>query len=436
MSAHAASSHLHDAHSHTDLSHHPALRESNISLSGAGSLSGLLLALAIGGVGVTIAGALVGPGGLHAKASFQAAAMGGLAICLGGMFFTLVMHLVAAGWSVPLRRQMENLAFFTPVMLLVASIVPILDFVQGGRLYLWMSEGYATSYLLEKKRSFFFGGKESTVPVFFFLRLMIYLLVWSLIAYRLAGLSRQQDLTGDKWLTNKARFTSAWGMLLFALTTAFAAFDLLMSIDFRFFSTMWGVYYFAGAAFSAAASVVLITALLRRAGKLEGLVTPEHFHDAGKLMFSFTVFWAYIAFSQYFLIWYANLPEETAWYLVRKQDGWQFFFYLLCFGHFIAPFLVLIFRGVKRSHNALILVALWMLFIHFVDMFWIVRPMVTTREGAESISAFTGLWVDAAAMLGVLGFLGFLVARRVAAVPLIPTKDPRLSEALHHKNYV
>ncbi len=422
--------HGHDSPAPDDLAGSPLLRDSNVRLSGSGGPSMLFAVMAGAGIAATVASAFMSTGRLHAIASFQAAAMGGLAICLGGMFFTLVMHLMAAGWSVTLRRQLENLAMLAPIMLIVASIVPLYDLFLGhGLLYTWMNPEYASSMLLHEKAPFL-------NPSFFLVRLMIYFTLWTIIAWKLNSYSLRQDTTGDKWLTNKARFTSSWGMLVFALSTAFAAFDLLMSMDFRFFSTMWGVYYFAGAGFSSIATLVIIAASLRRAGKLEGLVTSEHFHDTGKLCFTFTVFWAYIAFSQYFLIWYSNIPEETAWFLVRKENGWQYVFYLLAFGHFIAPFLVLLFRSVKRNPNLLILVALWMIFIQFTDMFFIVRPMVTTRVGADGISPLSGIWVDIAASLGVIGLLGFLICRRVASVPLIPLRDPRLPEAMHHKNYV
>ncbi|MBS0190410.1 MAG: hypothetical protein U0573_14085 [Phycisphaerales bacterium] len=421
--------HAHDSHHAPDYSHDPRFRESNIRASG-GSLSMLCLVVAVLGIGATVAAAFAGPGKVHAMASFQAAAMGGLAICLGGMFFTLVMHLMAAGWSVTLRRQLENMMVLAPIMLIVASVVPLYDlFVGHGLLYTWMSPEFSGNVLLQKKAAFL-------NPSFFCVRLMIYFTLWSIIAWKMNGYSVRQDQTGDKWLTAQARFSSAWAMLVFALSTAFCAFDLLMSLDFRFFSTMWGVYYFAATAFSSVAFLVLIVASLRRVGKLEGLVNSEHFHDTGKLMFTFTVFWAYIAFSQYFLIWYSNIPEETAWFLVRKQHGWQYVFYLLCFGHFIAPFLILLFRSVKRSYHALMLIAVWMIFINFTDMFFIVRPMVTTRDTVGETSPMSGLWVDFAAALGVLGLLGFLVIRRMAKLPLVPTKDPRLPEALHHANYV
>ncbi len=432
MSAHAV--HAHEGHSgghSSDLANHPLLADSNVRLNGSGTgLSMLFLVMGIAGVAATVGAAFTSAGKLHAMASFQLAAMGALAICLGGMFFTLVMHLTAAGWSVTLRRIMEQMATLAPVMLIIAAIVPVTDLlVTKGLLYTWMNPGYETNYLLGKKAGFLNPG-------FFLIRLGVYFLAWTLISLRLKGLSVSQDRSGDKWLTNKARFTSAWGMLVFALTTAFASFDLLMSMDFRFFSTMWGVYFFAGAAFSSAATIALVASSLLRAGKLQGLVTSEHFHDLGKLMFSFTVFWSYIAFSQYFLIWYSNIPEETIWFTARKQHGWENVFYLLCFGHFIAPFLVLVFRDVKRSSNALILVGLWMLFIHFADMFFIVRPMVTTRPDAASLSPFTNIWVDIAAVLGLVGVLGFALTRMLATAALVPIRDPRLPEALEHKNYV
>jgi hypothetical protein len=285
-----------------------------------------------------------------------------------------------------------------------------------------MSVDPAADELLNHKRAFL------NIPVFVG-SVVFYGLVWFYLSRRLNTLSRTQDQTGDRWLTNKAKFTSAWGLLAFGLTCAFASFHLVKALDYHWFSTMFGVYFFAGNMISSLALMALLFALIRGSGKLEGLVTSEHFHDLGKLMLGFTVFWAYIAFSQYFLIWYANLPEETGWFRIRSVHGWETFGTILMFGHFIAPFLVLLFRGTKRSPFLLATVAIWLIAMHAIDVFWQIRPIVYPDKMGLS-------WVDLAGLLGPLALFFGLLLKKVGQGPLIPIKDPRLTEALEHKNYV
>jgi hypothetical protein len=248
--------------------------------------------------------------------------------------------------------------------------------------------------------------------MFFTIRAAVYFLLWTYLSQRLFGYSKEQDGTGNKWLSNKARFTSSWGMPLFALSTAFAAFDWLMSMDYRFFSTMWGVYFFAGAVFSSVPLVVIMLTLLRARGKLKGLVTEEHLHDMGKLMFAFTVFWAYIGFGQYFLIWYAQIPEETSFFLARKTGGWETLSKFLVIGHFALPFYVLLWRFMRRSFTLLSIMAVWAILLEVVDIYWIVRPFVYAADPTDKVH-LGGLWLDIAGIIGPLAIFLGLVAWRV-----------------------
>jgi divalent metal cation (Fe/Co/Zn/Cd) transporter len=180
--------------------------------------------------------------------------------------------------------------------------------------------------------------------------------------------------------------------------------------------------------------------MLRDKGKLKGVLTEEHFHDLGKLVFSFSVFWAYIAFSQYFLIWYSNIPEETAWFLIRRQGMWNYVFIFLCLGHFVLPFLFLLSRHVKRNPRLLATAAALLLFVHAIDIFFIVRPMVTIDSPAllkAGLEASTDrFWIDGCALVGAFGIFFAFLLRRIASRPLVPLADPRTGEALEHKNYV
>jgi len=404
------------------------LSDANIMPQGFGrGLSALLLVLGVLGlVGAGVAWGKVGSA--HVLAALHIGAMGSLAISLGALFLVMASHLTGAGWNVTLRRQMENIASLVWVPGILILAILLTDNLLGGVLFKWMNREVVAGDVLYQKKAGFLN------PVFFFLRAALYVFVWFILSYFMRRYSTEQDATGDKWLSNRARFTSSWGMLIFALTTAFAGFDWLMAIDYRYFSTMWGVYFFAGAVGSGIATTILILAALRAKGKLEGLVTSEHAHDLGKLLFAFIVFWAYIAFSQYFLTWYANIPEETAFFNARKVHGWQYLFLALCFGHFVIPFYLMLWRLVRRSFALLAFFGIWTLIMQLADLYWIIRPQLYAQ--ATDPLRLDLLWVDLAGILGVVFVFFGLLLRRVGSGVLIPTRDPRLPEAIAHKNYV
>jgi len=349
-----------------------------------------------------------------------------IGLMLGCLGLVLMMRATQAGWVVTARRQMENVASVLPLSLLL--LAPLV--LSGHNIWHWMDPG-AREHMAPAKLQYLNTG-------FFWGRIAVYVAIWSLLGLRMYSLSRRQDVTGDKGLTVLAQRDSAWGLLAFGLTTAFAAFDLSMSLDYHWFSTMFGVYFFAGNMVGGVALVVLILCVLRGAGVLKGLITPEHFHDLGKLLLAFTIFWAYIGFSQYFLIWYANIPEETAWMLARGHGGWENVGKLMMFGHFILPFVILLFRKVKTTPGLLALFAIWQIAMCCVDVFWQVRPVLTIGHGTDPVASthFTFAWVDVTGLLGPLLLMLGLVVWRIRSSPLIPIKDPRLAEALNHKNYV
>jgi hypothetical protein len=437
--SHAAAAHHGDQHGHdAHHGHHggPDLKvlfaRENIYLpDGAGKGVSTVL-LGVGGlcVALTVAGAVV-HGPKHALAAYLVGVMSVLAMSLGAMFFVMSQHLINAGWSVTIRRQAENIMSLLPfaIALLIPYLVAQLLLPDDMKLMQWMRSDMKGDYLLQKKAAYL------NEP-FFVVRAVIYFGLWLYLSQRLWSHSVTQDRTGDRTETVKARRMCTWGMFAFALSVAFASFDWLMSLDFRFFSTMWPVYFFAGSAFSSVAVMAVIIAVLRTMGRLTGVVTKEHSHDLGKLMFSFSVFWAYIAFSQYFLIWYSNIPEETAYYLRRRENGWEILSALLCFGHFVVPFLILLLRKVKQSSLALAGVGLWMILMHVLDVFWVIRPMVYASVPADQIPSGITIWLDLVAITGVLVIFAGLLIRKVASGVLIPLNDPRQDEALTHKNYV
>lgn len=412
---------------------HPAMRRDNIHLprSGGDNISRVLLGAGVAGVGAVLLAPLTEVvSARHALMALLVGIGATLAISLGAMLFVMIFHLTMAGWCSTIRRQFENLmaVMWVPAGLLAVFLGVV--WAMGGLPHSWMDPHLtAGDPLFEHKHIYF-------EPWFVALRLALYTAVIGGLAVRLWRLSRLQDRTGDRWLTNRLRDMSSWGLVLTALAMTFFAIDWLKAItDYHFFSTMWGVYYFAGSAYSSLPLVVIVLTALRARGRLEGVVTEEHFHDLGKLMFGFTVFWAYIAFGQYFLIWYANLPEETAWFLHRKTDAWAGWSVFLATGHFIVPFFVLLFRAVRRNPRWLSAIGAWMLLMHVVDVYWVVRPAVDLGEGHPA-----GLWgpvVDVAAVAGVLAlYLGALIRFHIARGPLVPLHDPRLPEGLRHKNYI
>jgi hypothetical protein len=444
MSAHAHD-HSHDhGHGHADShGHHVDLSESNTSMPAGWGKTASLGLLALGAIlsiatlvpvftGMSSTAEDVVKAAKHAMASYHTGFVIMLGLTLGPLGLVLVLNLVKAGWAITIRRQLENMASLVPVavVLLVPTIVATM--IKPDILFKWMSADPAIrgDALLQAKSPFL-------NPAFFYIRLAIYFVVWIYLATRLNRLSREQDATGNKQLTVQAGLTSAWGILAFALSVAFVSFDLVKSLDYHWFSTMFGVYFFAGNMVTGIAVLVLTLAVIRSTGRLNGLVTAEHMHDVGKLMLGFTVFWAYVTFSQYFLIWYANIPEETAWYMTRAAGGWEIFGPVLILGHFIVPFLILLWRGSKRTMGIISAVALLLVVMHCLDMFYCIRPNIYMTFGEGVVKGKLGFnWVDITGILGpVLIFVGLLV-RKVGSGPLIPLKDPRLAEAIAHKNYV
>ena len=408
-------------HSHGVGADHPALRSSNISMApGAGTgLKSAFIGLGVLGLAVVAIGWF--KDSTHALASLHVGVITAITICLGATFFVLIFNLVNAGWVSTFKRQYENLMSLLPIVSLLMIPVFVLDYLKGGALFTWMSSAAHGDVILEKKAGFL-------NPMFFYARSAFYILLWAYITSTLRRLSLEQDRTGDKWLTAKARRTSAWAILVMALSTAFAGFDWLMSIDFKFFSTMWGVYFFAGSAYVGTATMILILALLRRAGKMEGAVTSEHFHDLGKLLFSFTVFWAYIAFSQYFLIWYSNIPEETAYFIRRWENGWFPYLLVLPILKFVVPFVLLLPRDAKRHPKRLVPVALLILFAQFWELFLMVAPSV--GHGVPTPAHFPV--VEFAGTLGFLGLFVLVFGWSLGRHEAVPLKDPGLAECLEY----
>lgn len=340
-----------------------------------------------------------------------------LSIGLGSLFFIMVHHMASATWSTVLRKLFEGFMGVLPLM--VVLFLPIAFGLK--HLYSWTdTELVAADHLLQGKSGFLNDA-------FFLLRAAVYLLVWAFLALRLRALSREQDQQHNSSVTARFRKVSAPGLILFAVTTTFAAWDWMMSLDPHWYSTIYGAYFFAGGAMAAMAFSLVVVLYLRAKGVLVNAITVEHHHDLAKLTFAFVVFWAYMAFSQYFLIWYANIPEETVWYLHRWEGSWKTVSLLIVFGHFCAPFLLLITRGAKRTPGLLLVVGFWLLFMHYVDLYWNIAPNFF-HHGAH----FS--WIDLSTMVGVGGLFIWYFWKQFAGNPLVPVNDPGLKASLEFVN--
>ncbi len=337
-------------------------------------------------------------------------------IGLGGLVLAAINHVVKAGWSVTVRRFMEAFASFVPVAFIGALVL----LFGAKQLYIWLDPEIVG-------RDALLAGKSAYLnQTFFIIRLVLFFVVWCFLGKKLVGLSTDQDVDGDE---NKTVRSVRWGIgfiAFFAISYSLFSVDTLMSLQPHWYSTIWGVYCFAGMLQSTFAALILIVIYCMKHGLLDGLVNDNHLHDLGKFLKAFTVFYAYIAFSQFLLIWYANLPEETIFYLARSSGGWLAVSLSLLFFKFLIPFLLLLPRAAKRTPSHLIMVSCLILVMQYVDVYWMVFPNYTTEKvvfGYSEISTF----------LLFAGLFMFTIARFLKKHNIIPLKDPRLDEALHHE---
>jgi hypothetical protein len=426
------------------------------------------LAGGVGVLGLAMSGAAWSSDPHRFAFSWLFAFMAVLAIALGCLFFVIVQHMSGASWSVSWRRIPEIFASALPVFALL--FVPVA--ASMNELYPWMhhqgghesggheaapeEEGEEHSQaesVLEasvahaQEHGEAHGGGEhsehtpqhalhsATVEAkiaflnqpFFFGRAVVYFAVWALLSWFFVSRSTGQDTKRDLDSTKAMQSWSPLATFAFALSLTFAAFDWMMSLEPAWYSTIFGVQYFAVTAVSSLATIITVTYALKNAGILGEAVQVEHYHDLGKLMFGFLVFWAYITFSQFMLIWYASIPEETTYYHLRWSEGWQSFTLALAVGHFIFPFFFLISRNIKRRVSLLAFGAGWLLVMHVLECFWLVMPY------ASETGAFEPHWMDLASLLAVGGCYLAVVFFRMTQLPLVPVGDPRLSRALHHE---
>jgi hypothetical protein len=339
------------------------------------------------------------------------------AIGLGAFFFVMVQYLSGSAWSVVMRRIMENIMITLPVGALL--FVPLAFGLKD--VYPWMNPDLVAQQAGLRAKSAFLTQN------FFELRTLGYFTLWSIWIYSIYHQSTKQDTERSARQMAIASRWSAPGLFLAVAVGSLAAFDWLMSVEPSWYSTIFGLYYLSGGALAFFSTVTLICLGFRRAGILKNSINVEHYHDLGKWMFAMTAFYTYIAFSQYLLIWYANLPEETIFYRHRAEGGWLYLSLALPVLRFFLPFFTLLCRPAKRNLTILGLVAGYSLIMEYVDIYWVVMP-VHYKTGPQIH------WMDFATLAATVSICGFVFWGRFRRHKLAPVGDLRFEQSLGFEN--
>ncbi|HZD04715.1 MAG TPA: hypothetical protein VE173_07350, partial [Longimicrobiales bacterium] len=334
----------------------------------------------------------------------------GISVALGALAFLMIGHVTGARWFVVVRRVAETVVATLPFLALL--MLPVL--LDLGRLYPWARAGVEGTVTGEP------GGRAIWLqPGFFTVRAVACLLVWCAMATALWAWSTGSDEGGGRSRARAPVILSAVGLPVYGVTVTVAAFDWIMSLDPTWSSTMFGIYWFAGGFLASLALLVLLAAGLERAGYLRERVATDHYYALGRLLLTFVVFWAYIAYSQGFLVWIADIPREAEWYVARWDHGWSVVLVLLIVGHFAVPFLALLSRELKRRRRRLVAVAAWLLVVHWIDVYWLVEPSL----GRDPLPG----WPHLAALAAVLGLSTAWGTWRLRGKQPVPIGDDRLA---------
>jgi len=338
-----------------------------------------------------------------------------ISIGVGALFLIALEYIVGADWSVPIRRVVEFFAATIP--LLAILVIPLLFNI--GELFHWSHpEAVAEDKILNAKAPYLNVS-------FFIIRVFVLIGLWSLFYFFFIKNSKKQDTTKDQKLTTINIRLSAVFIPIFAITITISAIDWLMSVEPHWFSTIIGVYFFAGTVIAALAAVTLATVLLKENGYLHPAMTNDHLFSLGALLFAFVNFWGYIAFSQYMLIWYADLPEETFWFMQKWEGSWAIFSIGLIIIKFLVPYIVLVSQPSKMDPKKLKFISVWLLFAHLYDLFWFVMPEMEELSGGYSFS-----WIDLVFPIAAVGLIILVFNMKAKKENLIPIGDPKLQRGL------
>jgi hypothetical protein len=378
-------------------------------LSGAENISRNFLLIGVLGLVAGLAGLFLDP--VTFFRSYLIADLFWISLGIGALFFVLMHHLTGSVWSVAVRRLPEAIMSTLPFMAL--TFLPVL--IGLSKLYPWAQHeaGHVPIH------GFYLS------PAFFMARTAVYFLGFIWMATTLYHASVRQDQAPGGDHVRILRKISARSVVPFAFLCSFASFDWLMSLTPHWYSTIFGVSFFCGCTVGALSLMTLTAIFLQRHGALTSEITHEHYYDLGKLTFAFVIMWTYMAFSQYLLIWYANIPEEVVWYRLRSGP-WLWVSIMIPIVQFLVPFVALMSQSAKRNTKVLTVIGLWLLLAHWVNLYWYVMP---TFSPTVTVS-----WMDVAMTVGLGGlFLGWFW-RKLTAQPLIPVGDPHLDESLHFES--
>lgn len=392
-------------------------------------------------------------------------------LALGGCFWVTLHHVTNSGWGVSVRRLMENLGFVFPFMAIIA-IPLMLPSVQDD-LYEWMTEhrtvmaedakvhddhhygdySNATHALHREAQTAVSQGNHPNhyahllyvkswymnLP-FWLGRVIFFFVALGGGIWWMRKLSIAQDSDPHPGVDRLifTRRLSCAVMPIFAVTATFIAIDFMMGLDYKWFSTMYGVCFFAGCAINSMAVLILLLTWLRSMGYMKPVTSKEHYHIMGKLLHAFVIFWAYVNFSQFMLIWYANIPEETTYFLLRNTGPWWYGSISLTFLHFALPFVVLLPHYVKKTIKFIVPVCLYMLTMHVVDLYISIMPergpSLTAGENPQLFLGHAAYLGDIVAFLTVGGFFTFCLLRNIGSANLYPNRDPRILESANLHN--
>jgi len=387
---------------------------------GGGSARGLGAVAALVGLGATLGRAYVGAdGGKVALFAYLTAFVYWLGLSLGALVLLMIFHAAHAKWPTVLRRPIEAMA--ATVIVFPLLFIPIA--LGLPTLYQWAQP---RDRFPEELQHIFEHRHVYLNAPFFYARAAFYFLTWIVVAGALWRWSTRQDQSGAPELTVKAWRLGAGGLPIIGITLTFAAFDWLMSLSTYWQSSVWGVYYFAGSFVALIGLLIIIVLMLSRTPFLDGALGTAHWLSLGKFLLAFTCFWAYIAYSQYMLTWIANLPDAIPYLLHRQSHGWQYIFYALILGHFIFPFLILLTRWIKMRPRALATMGLWILFVHYLDLYAVVMPQVRPDQPLLD-------WANVTAFVGVGGVFAVVTVLLMRGKPAVPVKDPFLAESLAYQ---
>ncbi|MCP4205014.1 MAG: hypothetical protein GY769_24160 [bacterium] len=342
-----------------------------------------------------------------------------MGIAMGGFATMMLHHMSSGAWGLMIRRIFEAAARTLPAI--VVLFLPILFGME--ELFPW-ARAEATDDPVLQVKAWYLNSQ------FFTLRAFLCFAIWGGFIWALLRLSKRQDEAGDPRLFRKMQSFAGPGLGIYGLTATFASVDWLMSLDPHWYSSLFGVYFIGGQAVAAMAFAILMVAFLARREPMQGTFRPQHYHDYGNLLFAFVLLWSYFGLSQFLIIWMGNLPEETAWYLHRQQHGWIWVSLALVIFHFAVPFALLLSRKRKRNIHALAKVAILLLVMHWIDLFWQAGPAFSDHPGSGSSGYPIPHWLDLTTLAAVGGLWFAAFTAQLNKHSLLPVGEPHLEEAL------